>query len=72
MNDYKDINENNSNNNKNLLSKNKLTYFLKIIILGDISVEKTFFINSYINNTLSEEDKKTISYDYVKKNYIYI
>lgn len=48
-------------------NKNKQTYTLKIIILGNIAVGKTSVIRRYITNTFSDEHKTTIGCEYKKK-----
>lgn len=48
-------------------NKNKQTYTLKIIVLGNIAVGKTSVIRRYITNTFSDEHKTTIGCEYKKK-----
>ena len=48
-------------------NKNKQTYTLKIIVLGNIAVGKTSVIRRYITNTFSDEHKTTIGCENKKK-----
>ena len=48
-------------------SKDLTQYTLKIIILGEISVSKSSFLNSFINNDLKAEIASTITAENYKK-----
>ena len=48
------------------MSKNEFLY--KILIIGDYSVWKTSFLNSYVSNAFTVKTLSTLGVDYVLKN----
>ena len=71
----KEKNENENENERtksskmvqNSLDNNKQRYNLKIIVIGDIAVGKTCFIDRYISNNFTEELKCSIGFQYKQK-----
>ena len=59
--------DNSKDNQIPLYGPNKQNYTFKIIVLGDIAVGKTSFINRYITNNFSEENKSSISTEFKSK-----
>jgi small GTP-binding protein len=64
-NKYKEVDF--DDNNLRESNINIKTYNFKIIVLGDLSSGKTFFINRYIYNSLAQEYKTSISCEYKQK-----
>ena len=62
---YKEVDY--DDNNLKRSNINLKTYNFKIIVLGDYTSGKTFFINRYISNSFIEEHKSTINVEYQQK-----